>query len=88
MMESSAMAMPWGMARRTSPRASTRMGDPSAEVPAPVARPGRRRSAGSRVEANYTFIPQIANIKIYKEPRALRALCLLCCLSHVVEVFC
>jgi hypothetical protein len=50
-METSAMAMPWGMARRTSSRASTRMGDPSAEVPAPAARPGGRRSAGLRVEA-------------------------------------
>jgi hypothetical protein len=31
MMETSAMAMPWGMARRSSPRASTQMGDLSVE---------------------------------------------------------
>jgi hypothetical protein len=47
----SAMAMPLGMARRTSPWASIRIGDPSEEVPAPAARPGRRRRAGSRAEA-------------------------------------
>jgi hypothetical protein len=51
MMKTSAMAMPWGMARRTSQRALTWMGDPSAEVPAPAARLGRRQSVCSRVEA-------------------------------------
>jgi hypothetical protein len=45
------MEMPWGMARRTPSRALTQTGDPSAEVPAPAARPGRRRRADSRAEA-------------------------------------
>jgi hypothetical protein len=49
-METSAILMPWGRARRMSPRASTRMLAPSAEVLAPLARRGRERRGGSKVE--------------------------------------
>jgi hypothetical protein len=51
MTEMSVMEMPCGRARRMSPRASGRMAEPLAEVPAPAARPGRRRRGGSRAEA-------------------------------------
>jgi hypothetical protein len=45
------MEMPCERARRMSPRASGRMAEPLAEVPAPAARPGSRRRGDSRVEA-------------------------------------
>jgi hypothetical protein len=51
MTEMSAMEMPCGRAMRMSPRASGRMAEPSAEAPAPAARPGTRRRGGSRVDA-------------------------------------
>jgi hypothetical protein len=45
------MVMPPGKARRTSPRASTRVLAPEAEMPAPPASQGRRLRVGSWVEA-------------------------------------
>jgi hypothetical protein len=49
--ETSAMAMPRGRTMRMSPRASSRVAEPSAAVPEPASRPGRRRRGGSRAEA-------------------------------------
>jgi hypothetical protein len=50
MTEMSAMEMPCGRVMKMSPRASGRMAEPSAEEPAPAARPGSPRRGGSRVE--------------------------------------
>jgi hypothetical protein len=44
--EMSAMEMLCGRAMRMSPRAPGRMAEPSAEVPAPAARPGSWRRDG------------------------------------------
>jgi hypothetical protein len=51
----SAMVMPSGKARRMSPRASTRVLAPEAQMPAPPASPGRRLRVGSWVEAMPTL---------------------------------
>jgi hypothetical protein len=45
------MEMPWSGMRRKLPRAWMCVAKPSAEVPAPSARPGSRLRAGSRAEA-------------------------------------
>jgi hypothetical protein len=40
MTDMSAMQMPWGMAKRISPRAPGQEGEPSADLPGPLMRPG------------------------------------------------